>query len=202
MPHGTATIHVRPVVDREQIDSLVDVQEMLLELDDADGPTRLLEIGRKRLPGARSDSPNWGYVRTVVDEPEELADVLDDDTYTTQTQGRRHQSATRVAAEGTWELARASTTTYLRLELDGAVDDELIEQLHVHPFASYVMNVKNPRVASQAGLEDDERAELPDELQRVFDGNRWSSVDPPELLDHVGVEFVLVPADLHGDPER
>ena len=195
MTRGTVTIHVRPVVDRETIDALVDVQEMLVELADDDA-VRVLEIGRKRLPDMSSDSPNWGHVRAVGARRDEVDDVFDDATYRTQTQGQRHQSATRVAAEGTWALQREGRDTHLVLELDGQVDDELLDQLHVHPRARYVLNVKNPRAAGEAGLDDEDRAELPDHLQDVFDGNRWAPADPVELLDHVGVEFVLVAAEV------
>ena len=196
MPHGTAIVHIRPVIDREEIDDLVDVQEMLLELQDDEGPVRLLEIGRKRFPGADSDSPNWGHVRAVTEDHEELEEILGDATYTTTTQGERHQSATRVAAQGAWELDRAGTSTYQRLQLEGSVGDDLLAQLHVHAEASYVLNVKNPRATSDAGLDPEDRPELPDDLQQQFDGNRWLAADPPRLLDHVGVEFVLVPAEL------
>jgi hypothetical protein len=194
MDRGTATIHIRPVVDRETIDDLVDVQELLLELATDDGPTRVIEIGRKRLPDRSSDSPNWGHVRAAGD-PSEVTDLFDDDVYETATQGRRHQSATRVAARGSWALDRQGRTTRLHLTLEGEVDDPLLEQLHIHPEATYDLNVKNPRAASDAGLEPEERPVLPDELQQAFDGNRWAPADPPALLDHVGVEFVLVPVD-------
>lgn len=195
MPAGTALVHIRPVVDRERIESLVDVQQMLLELSSEDASIRVLEIGRKRLPDDSSDSPNWGFVRAVANDRGDLEDLFGEDVYHTVTQGRRHQSATRVAAEGTWELTRSGRSTYLHLELDGQVDDDLLSELQVRPAATYVVNVKNPQAASEAGLDDGERADLPDELQRVFDGNRWAPVDPPALLEHTGVEFVLVPAE-------
>ena len=195
MTGGTATIHVRPVVDREEIDTLVDVQEMFLELAD-DDVVRVLEVGRKRLPDTSSDSPNWGHVRAAGARHDDVADLFDDATYRTQTQGERHQSATRVAADGTWALERDGRDTHLVLELEGRVDDELLGELHLHPRARYVLNVKNPRAAGDAGLDDEDRAELPDHLREVFDGNRWAPADPVELLDHVGVEFVLVPAEI------
>lgn len=193
MRRGHARIHVRPVVDRETIETLVDVQELLLELADDDG-VRVLEVGRKRLPDRSSDSPNWGHVRAAGRSRDDVATLFDDWTYTTQTQGERHQSATRVAAEGSWSLERAGNDTHLVLDLEGHVGDDLLGALHVHDHGRYVLNVKNPRAAGQAGLDDEDRAELPDRLQQVFDGNRWAAADPPGLLDHVGVEFVLVAA--------
>jgi hypothetical protein len=194
---GTIEIRYRPAVDVETADDLVDVQELLLVLEGQDGPVRLAEIGRKRLPPPDEGdaSPNWGHVRRVVDEREELDDVLGEWTYETATQGTRHQSATRVAARGTWAIDGRSRDTRLCLELTPELDDrQLIEQLGIEERASYRINVKNPRAGGDAGLEDEERARYPDELQAVFDGNRWSGADPIELLDHEGAEFLLIPA--------
>lgn len=196
MPSGTATVHVRPVIDRDEIADLVDVQELLIELvDDDGGMVRIVEVGRKRLPDDDSDSPNWGYVRTAGDDGDEVRAVLEGATYRTATQGVREQSPATVAATGEWELARSGRTTYLQLRLERQVDEDLAEQLQLRPEAVYAITVKNPRAASDIGLEDDERPELPDELQSRFDGNRWAAVDPISFLDHPGVEFVLVPVE-------
>lgn len=193
---GSVEIRYRPAIDVEEAHGLVDVQELLLVLDQQDGPVRLAEIGRKRLPrGGQEDSPNWGHVRAVTDEPGELDDVLGDWTYRTATQGERHQSATVVAASGSWQLTRAGSSTYLELDVEPAIEDQgLLEELGIEPAARFAINVKNPQARGDAGLAEEERAEYPEDLQAVFDGNRWSEADPIELLDHVGAEFVLVPA--------
>lgn len=194
---GTIEIRYRPAIDREVADDLVDVQELLLVLDQADGPVRLAEVGRKRLPPADDDgaSPNWGHVRRVVERREELDDVLGDWTYDTRTQGTRHQSDTRVAACGTWRLDGQARDTRLHLDLTPQLDDQrLLDQLGIEDEATYVINVKNPRAGGDTGLDGAERAQYPDELQAAFDGNRWIGSDPVELLDHDGAEFLLIPA--------
>lgn len=196
MTRGSATVHIRPVIDRDDVDHLVDVQELLLELTDDDGAVRLVEIGRKRLPDDDADSPNWGYVRAAGTDPDEVRSLLDGWTYRTATQGVREQSPTTVAARGDWELQRSGASTLLRLRLDHEVGDELAAELQLRPEAVYGLSVKNPRAGGDAGLDEEERASLPDELQEVFDGNRWAPADPVDLLDHEGVEFVLTPAEV------
>lgn len=200
MPTGDVTVLVRPAVDREEVEELLDVQALLLQLsDDDDGTTRILEVGRKRLPAPDEDSPNWGHVRFAGDT-EGAAGLLDDATYETATMGERHQPAARPVASGTWLLERAGRSTVLELSVTPAREDdqELLDQLRIEPEQRLVINVKNPRVRSDAGLDEEERADLPEDLQARFDGNRWAPADPIEFLDHVGVEFVLVRADESG----
>lgn len=195
---GRVEIRYRPAIDVEEARELLDVQELLVVLEQEDGPVRLAEVGRKRLPrdgDGGEQSPNWGHVRRVVEDADELDDVLGEWSYETATQGERHQSATVVAAVGRWSLERAGSSTYLQLDLEPqSENDLLLEQLGVAPTLRFAMNVKNPRARGDAGLDEEDRAEYPQALQRIFDGNRWAAADPVELLDHVGAEFVLVPA--------
>jgi hypothetical protein len=44
-------------------------------------------------------------------------------------------------------------------------------------------------------LEGDQKAELPKKLQEHFKGRRFINADPPELLDHQGVEILLISTD-------
>ena len=191
---GRIEIRYRPAIDVEEVNDLVDVQELLLVLEQEDGPARLAEIGRKRLPRPDDDSPNWGHVRQVADDRGAFDDVLGDWTYETQTQGERHQSATVVAADGTWSLRRAGRSTELTIDVKPRIDDDaVLDQLGIGAVDAFVLNVKNPRATGEAGLDPEDRADYPDELQEVFDGNRWAPADPTALLDHVGAEFLLVP---------
>jgi hypothetical protein len=197
MTQGAIEIRYRPAVDVESADDLVDVQELLLVLEQEGGPVRLAEIGRKRLPPPDDDgaSPNWGHVRRVVEQRDQLDEVLDGWTYETRTQGTRHQSATRVAARGTWVIDGEARDTRLVLGRQPELDDrQLLDQLGIEETASYRINAKNPRAGGDTGLDAEERARYPDDLQAAFDGNRWAGVDPIELLDHEGAEFLLIPA--------
>jgi hypothetical protein len=89
--------------------------------------------------------------------------------------------------------ATSGSWTHLALELDLERDDALVEQLRLAAQRSFEITVKNPRAEGDAGLDDDERPELPDELQdrsTATDGpratrssssttNGWSSCSPP-----------------------
>jgi hypothetical protein len=68
--------------------------------------------------------------------------------------------------------------------------------------ASYIVAVRNPEAPAPpgAGLGSKQRAELPPELVEHFRGRRFAPVDTPELLDHEGVELVLIGA--REDAER
>ena len=44
-------------------------------------------------------------------------------------------------------------------------------------------------------MEDDQKAELPKHLQERFQGRRFIDADPPALLDHAGVEILLISTD-------
>lgn len=44
-------------------------------------------------------------------------------------------------------------------------------------------------------MEAEQKAELPKHLQESFQGRRFIDVDPPVLLDHAGVEILLISTD-------
>ncbi len=56
------------------------------------------------------------------------------------------------------------------------------------------MSVKNPEAARPAGigLDDEQKAEFPDELMERFGARKWIAVDPPKFLDFEGAEIVLI----------
>lgn len=197
---GDIEVHVRPVVNRDAIEALVDVQELLLGLrPDGAATTRWCEVGRKRMPAVDEDTQNWAYVRGLLGD-DELADATAASTYETSTRGTQEQAGTRVVAEGSYVLERSGRDTHLVLDVDVHADatvGDLTDVLHLEPEGRYVVSVKNPRASTDdgVGLDRDERADLPDDLQAVFDGNRWAPADPPALLDHEGTEFLLIGVD-------
>lgn len=90
--------------------------------------------------------------------------------------------------------------------------DEVQRELHIDKEGSYLLSVKNPQAASppSVGLDEERKAEFPEELQERFGGRRFVAVDPPDFLDHQGAEVLLMgSADDPGedlgvdlDPER
>jgi hypothetical protein len=63
--------------------------------------------------------------------------------------------------------------------------------------AGYIIAVKNPDVRVPGFPEREEAAHFPRNLLAKFDGRRWIPVDDPSLLDHEGVEIMLLGA--HAD---
>lgn len=187
----------RPRVAEERVESLSDVQRLLVVLHPwSKQPMRLLVVGRKRLPGIARHERFWWFVDAVVRRPEQLREALDRRTYRTKTRGERVRSPARPAAEGAYVIARHGDHTHLAYELElprrpGPAQRELT----IEPQASYVVSVKNPRLPApgtpRAGVGG---PDLPRDLLDRFRGRRFIPLDPPEFLDHAGTEMVLIGA--------
>lgn len=189
----------RPRVEDEHVESLDEVQRLLLVLHPWRGRPRmrLLVVGRKRLPEIDEHDRFWAFVDVVVDRPEQLYDALQPHRYETKTRGQRFQSPARPAAEGAYCIARHDDHTHLAYQLElprrpGPPQHEL----RIEPEASYVVTVKNPRAPSPpgVGLPGPGRAKLPPDLQERFGTRRFAPLDPPRFLDQPGVEIVLIGA--------
>lgn len=68
--------------------------------------------------------------------------------------------------------------------------------LQLEPEASYVISITDPKAPSppQAGLPWEEKAEYPEELQKLFQERKLIPADPPAFLDHDGAELLLIGA--------
>jgi hypothetical protein len=189
----------RPRVARTDVASLDEVQRLLVVLRPwRKRGLRLLVIGRKRLPEIRAHDRFWGFVDEVAGDPEELHPALDRRTYQTRTRGERTQPPARPVAEGAYVIARHGDHTHLAYQLElpdrrGAPQREL----NIEREASYIISVKNPQVPPPPGAGRPGRAmaaRLPGELRERFGTRRFIPLDPPDFLDHPGVEFLLIAA--------
>jgi hypothetical protein len=196
---GDIYLLYRPRVEKADVESLADVQRLLMVLHPwrRRGRLRLLVVGRKQLPAVDVHDRFWAFVDAVVDRPEQLHEALNVRSYRTRTRGQRHQEPTRPAAEGAYCIARHDDHTHLAYQLElphrlGAAQHEL----QIEPEASYVVTVKNPTQPSPpgVGLPSAGRAELPSALLSEFRGRRFAPLNPPEFLDHPGTEIVLIGA--------
>lgn len=187
----------RPRVGRAQVRGGDDVQRLYLLLQpDGGGRTRRVVVGRKRLPAASEHERFWGFVDAVSDQPAVMAQELAELTYQTGTRGERTSPPARPAGEGRYALVGHGDHTHLAYQLElpdepGAVQREL----DLVAEADYLVAVKNPEVPAPpgAGLAPERRADLPDPLQQRFEGRRFTGA-APDLLDHEGVELVLIAA--------
>jgi hypothetical protein len=188
----------KPRVQDEQVESLEEVQRLLVVLHPWIGRRlRLLVVGRKRLPELAAHDRFWGFVDAVVDRPDQLHDALERREYGTRTRGERVQPPARPVAEGAYVIARHDDHTHLAHQLEFPErPGEAQRELNIEREASYVLTVKNPQAPSPPGIERPrrEKAELPPGLQDRFRGRRFLPVDPPDFLDHPGIEFLLIGA--------
>ncbi|MEO3776546.1 hypothetical protein ABGB16_06790 [Micromonospora sp. B11E3] len=188
----------RPRVEEEHVDSLEEVQRLLVVLHPWHGRhLRLLVIGRKRLPDIEEHDRFWAFVDEVVDRPEQLHEALRARAYRTRTRGPREQPPARPAAEGAYVIARHDDHTHLAYELELPLRlGEAQHDLNIESEASYIVTVKNPQAPSPpgVGLQGSRKVRLPGALQRRFHDRRFAPLDPPAFLDHPGTELVLIGA--------
>ncbi|GAB3810370.1 hypothetical protein [Micromonospora zhanjiangensis] len=196
---GDIYLFYRPRVADEHVESVAEVQRLLLVLRPWRGRRRirLLVVGRKMMPEIAEHDRFWAFVAAVADRPQQLSDALQPRGYQTRTRGERRQPPARPVAEGAYVIARHDDHTHLAYQLElphrlGPAQHDL----HIEPEASYIVTVKNPRVPSPpgVGLSSSGRARLPAELQRRFGDRRFAPLDPPAFLDQRGVELVLIGA--------
>lgn len=193
----------RPRVQREEVHGFEDIQRLFVILQAApSGPVRRLIIGRKRLPRPDAHERFWGFVDEVSRQPEAIEDDLERQRYATRTRGEREVPEARPAGEGRYELLAHGDHIHLAYTLElprrpGPVQAEL----DIPAEASYLIAAKNPKAPSPpgVGLSPEQRAGLPDPLQQRFGSRRFIPAGP-DLLNHEGIEVVLIGASL--DVER
>ncbi len=199
----------RPQVEETDVEGLGDVQRLFMVLEPSDGNrTRRIVVGAKQLPEPEESGNQrfWAFVDETDRDPSHIDLEREPETYATETRGRRLQPEDRPVGEGVYALARHQGHTHFTYELElPEHPGEPQQEFNLEQEASYVVSVKNPNVPSPrgAGLQPSAQADLPKKLERHFHNEsggerRFVDLDPPEFLDHPGVELVFVAAS--GDP--
>jgi hypothetical protein len=195
---GDIYFFVRPRVDRERPRTLEDVQRLLVVLRPwPDGLLRLLVVGRKRLPEIAEHERFWSFVDIVARRPEDLRDAVGSRTYWTRTRGVRTQPAARPTGDGVYVVARHDAHTHLAYALtEPEREDQVRRDLNIEPVASYIAAVRNPAVPAPPQLAQiaTRQPDLPPELAERFGDHRFIPLEPPELLDHPGMQLLLIGA--------
>ena len=216
LERGALLFFYRPRVGVERVRGLGDVQRFFLVLaPDSKRLFRRLIVGRKRLPDPAAHEREWAFVAEVATDPEAIRDDLQRFEYRTRTRGTRVQREAQGAGSAVYVVVEHDGHTHLAYALDAPGDpDRLQRELGIRREASYIAAVRNPEAPAPpgAGLGTGRRAELPRALQARFAGRRFAPLDPPDFLDHGGVELVLIGAaedasrelgiDLHPERER
>jgi hypothetical protein len=202
LERGNIYFVYRPKVEHASAKGIEDIQRFFVILSPfGNARYRLIVIGRKRLPAiGDTHERNWGFVQKVASNPHDIEDELDRLTYSTATRGERHVSSARPAGEGIYAIARHDDHTHLAFALElPERPGEVQEELNIPRQGSYIIIVKNPDMDAPpgVGLQEEERADLPQRLRERFHGRRFIPVDPPDFLDREGAEFVLIGADEH-----
>jgi hypothetical protein len=122
----------------------------------------------------------------------------------TLTRGERHLAPARPAGEGVYALVRHGDHTHLTFALElPEKPGEVQRELNIREEGNYIVAVKNPEQPAPpgVGLPEREQAEVPQHLQRQFEGRRFVPVDPPAFLDQEGAELVFIGVGEHVSEE-
>lgn len=200
LEQGHIYFFYRPRVEQEEPEGAEDIQRLLMVIHPYETANyRLMQLGRGQLsdPAENGKDPIWGFVDSVANRPEKIEKALRGETYQTKTRGERHKPSARPAGEGVYRILRHDDHTHLVYALELPRPPKKVQQkLHIAEDASYIISIKNPEAGSQqaAGLSEDQQAEYPKRLQKVFHGRRFCECDPPDFLNREGTEFLLVAA--------
>lgn len=199
LERGDVFFFYRPKVDVDEVRSGDDVARFFFVLDpDELDWDRMVVVGRKRLPDAERHERAWALVAKVEGSPEEVRDDLEPRVYRTKTRGLRVRRRARPVGEGRYLLADHEGHTHLAYGLELPPEPLAAQRLFgIDRQASYIVAVRNPEMPAppSAGLPASGPVELPPELRRRFGARRWLAVEDRALLDHPGVQLVLIGAD-------
>lgn len=141
-----------------------------------EGKTRLIKIGKKRLPKDQADR-FWAFIETADDEMDKVEENLEAKSYQTATVGPRTVKADRMAGKGKYLLAKHDRNrTVLGYVLESPAEiGEVQNAFHIAKEASFSLAVKNPKTRSGAsvGLTQSQKATYPDEIQEKFGSYQW-----------------------------
>jgi hypothetical protein len=203
LERGDIFFFYRPRVETGKVGEREDVQRffMLLAAERDERPHfRLFVVGRKKLPSIRRgethpEERNWAVNVLTTSDAEQVRRELLAKEYPTATRGTRLVGAAKAVGEGRYQLLKHrghSELAYV-LELPKKAGPAQAE-FEIKDAASYIVAVKNPEVQVPGFPEREEITPLPPALVTKFGTRRWIEADDPALLDHEGVEILLLGA--------
>jgi hypothetical protein len=164
----------------DEASSIDDVQlfHILLipEEDDQSSKTRLIKIGKKKLPATGQDR-FWAFIEKADDDLEKVGENLEAQTYETATVGTRTVKADRIVGKGKYIMAKHDERrTILGYVLESPISiGDVQNAFSITKEASFSVAVKNPKKKSSpaAGLTQSQKAEFPEEIQQKFGSYQW-----------------------------
>lgn len=207
LERGLIYFFYRPKVEESEAHGPNDVQRLYIVLSpgadvrhDTESSThkkRIIIIGQKSLPVIKESgrrNMTWAFVDVVSNDIKDIHNALDKATYSTETRGERHLAPCRPCGEGVYAILDYPRHTHLAYVLELPKEPGTVQNtFHIEREGSYVISIKNPENANpNRGLSAGERAKLPAELEKAFEGRKWNKANPVSLLDYAGVELLLV----------
>lgn len=190
LERGDVFFFYRPRVDRTEVHDLSEVQRFFVVLEPDDSRRfRRIVVGKKRLPDPDSHEREWAIVVEVADRPEEIVDDIEPKTYETR-RGDRELPAARPAGEGRYALVEHDDHTHFAYALELPQHPRDVQRdFGIRREASYIVAIMKP-----------DTPDFPREVLERFRNRRFIPANPPSLLDHEGIQVVLIGAA--GDPAR
>lgn len=197
---GNVYFFYRPKVEHTSISGTSDVQRMFMVLHpEHDNRYRVAVIGKKQLPPPAQSGHRryWGYISLVTEQSEKIRDEIGPQEYTTKTRGERHLPSARPFGEGVYRFIQHDTHTHFAYVLELPRRPAAVQEVfNVEDEASYIITVKNPQKPSPPDMHKTgpQQPRYPSGLEQTFENKRFSELQPVELLDYKGTEFILIAA--------
>ncbi|CAG8440169.1 13897_t:CDS:10 [Cetraspora pellucida] len=187
---------VRPSLDKEPVSSFaqkLSAGNPDVETDaDADnqsiGKTRVIIVGKKKLPEINKHECFWGFVDQTFNNLDDIKKFFDPSDPPVQY---------RLLGRGVYNIVEHNNRTHLAYVLEVPEDPfQLQLEFNVGKKGSYALTVKNPDIANprNAGLTESEKVKFPEHLSNHFRGRRFISLPTTNFLDYNGAEVLFIGA--------
>jgi hypothetical protein len=180
----------------EAAEKLEEAQRMfVVSIPDEPQRYRLLVIRRRSFSLESQIDKTSGFVDRVSGEPKCVEDRLAPDAHQREISGESHLPALRPIGKGGYRIIRHDDHTHFVYVLElpkasgGAQASFTLENQ-----ANYIISMKNPQQHREFATDLQQPADLPKRLQEKFADRRFCEADPPDFLNHAGMEFVLIAA--------
>ncbi|CAJ0635612.1 10080_t:CDS:2 [Entrophospora sp. SA101] len=189
---------VRHSLEEEPVKSYshLSIQGKLDEHSNAEKPhigkSRVITIGKKKLPEIEKHSKFWGYIDKAFNDSNELKEFVSGRTYQTATKGQQALQDCRIFGRGVYNIVEHHGHTHLAYVLEIPEEPtEIQKEFNVNKEGTYNPDISNP---SYTGLSGHEKVIYPDRLVQKFQGRRFISLETTEFLDYNGTELLFIGA--------
>eukprot|EP01119_Soliformovum_irregulare_P024093 TRINITY_DN8567_c0_g1_i1.p1 TRINITY_DN8567_c0_g1~~TRINITY_DN8567_c0_g1_i1.p1 ORF type:complete len:400 (-),score=124.40 TRINITY_DN8567_c0_g1_i1:255-1454(-) len=198
LERGHIYFFYRPKVELSQVTNFDEIQKTFIVLsrhslvsaNPTDDPLfRIIRIGKKKLPSTEEHNRFWGIVEEASDDMSNLERLIDEDHYTTITQGERTNFASRLVGGGVYAIVQHKNATHLAYVLEMPKEiGETQKLLNIQNEGSFYIALKNPTTYDHTEY----ASTMPSWVNHSFKGRTWNPALPIELLNFKGMEMVLI----------